>query len=241
MKIQNKFWLGVAGLLLSAGVANAQNADVAAEEESEAILFKVHDISPIKGGIDGEVTSCEFYVTFYNRSKKDIANAQVDLSWMDDSLSDLIAAEQKDSTERNKKGEKVEANFSYTQKLNPPQLSVSVKVPPLKPYKQMTTKQSLDTDRCYVLMNPLSMNVKSCSIKQTENTSFYGDENCSNMFHFVSQDNPEYYMDFQPISFSTQQNVDMKERANQERAVEEQYRKTVRDMDSLSRALSEIR
>ena len=111
----------------------------------------------------------------------------------------------------------------------------------MKPYKQMTTKQSLDTDRCYVLMNPLSMNVKSCSIKQTENTSFYGDENCSNMFHFVSQDNPEYYMDFQPISFSTQQNVDMKERANQERAVEEQYRKTVRDMDSLSRALSEIR
>ena len=91
MKIQNKFWLGVAGLLLSAGVANAQNADVAAEEESEAILFKVHDISPVKGGIDGEVTSCEFYVTFYNRSKKDIANAQVDLSWMDDSLSDSFS------------------------------------------------------------------------------------------------------------------------------------------------------
>ena len=52
MKIQNTFLSGIAGLMLAAGAANAQTADAktppAHEEEDEAILFKVHDVKPIK-------------------------------------------------------------------------------------------------------------------------------------------------------------------------------------------------
>lgn len=245
MKIQNKFCLGIASLMLAAGAANAQSVDgkivPATEEEDEAILFKVHDVAPVKARGSDMVTSCDFYITFYNRSKKDINGAQIDLNWVDNSLTSVILDEKKESAEKYADGETSDANYSYTQEKNPSQLTASVDMPAIKSYKQITTKQNIKTDRCYVLLENLTINVKSCAVKQTGGSSVAGNESCNGLFRFVSQDSPEYYTDFQKISYTTQRNADVKARASMEKEMEEQYQQTVRNMDLLSQTLAEIK
>lgn len=246
MKFQNKFWLEIAALMLAAGVANAQveknNAAPVAEEEDEAILFKVHDITPIKALNGDVVTSCDFYVTFYNRSLKDISSAQLDLTWEDNSLTSVIENEKEESAAKKSKGEDVDAGFSYTQKQNPPQLTASVNMPAVKSYKQVTVKQSVKTDRCYMLLDDLAIRVRSCVVKQAPGSSSLSSNNsCNALFSFVSLDNPEYYTGFQEISFDAKKNAEVKERANQEKEMEEQYQQTVRSLDALTQSLSEIK
>ena len=75
-------------------------------------------------------------------------------------------------------------------------------MPAIKAYKQITVRQSLKTDRCYILLDDLSINVKSCA---------------------------------------TQRNSDIKERASQEKEMEEQYKKAVKSMDALTQTLAEIK
>lgn len=114
-------------------------------------------------------------------------------------------------------------------------------MPAIKAYKQITVRQSLKTDRCYILLDDLSINVKSCAIKQTGNASFSSGDTCNGLFRFISQENPEYYTDFKPISYTTQRNSDIKERASQEKEMEEQYKKAVKSMDALTQTLAEIK
>lgn len=245
MKIQNKFCLGIASLMLATGVANAQTTDgkvaPAAEEEDEAILFKVHDVAPVKAKSNDMVTSCSFYVTFYNRSDKDINGAELELTWVDNSLSSVINEEKKDSAEKFAEGETSNANYSYTQEKNPPKLMADINMPAIKAYKQITTKQNIKTDRCYALLDDLTINVKSCTVKQGGSSNLSSANSCNSLFRFISQDNPEYYTDFQKISYTTQKNADVKARASMEKEMEEQYKQAVRNMDLLSQTLSEIK
>ena len=224
MKIQNLFLAEIAGLMLVVGATNAQTANVETpptlEAEDEAILFKIHDVKPVKDAKGEDVNACDFYVTFYNRSNKDINGAQLDLSWTDNSLLDIVNAEKRESAEKRKNGEDIDANFSY---------------------KQITVRQSLKTDRCYVLLDHLSVNVKSCAVKPVGNASFNAGNTCKGLFRFISQENPEYYTDFQPVSYTTQRNADVKERAGQEKEMEEQYQKAVKSIDALTQTLAEIK
>lgn len=245
MKIQNLFLAEIAGLMLVVGATNAQTANVETpqtlEAEDEAILFKIHDVKPVKDAKGEDVNACDFYVTFYNRSNKDINGAQLDLSWTDNSLLDIVNAEKRESAEKRKNGEDIDANFSYTQKNNPQQLTTSINMPAIKAYKQITVRQSLKTDRCYVLLDHLSVNVKSCAVKPVGNASFNAGNTCKGLFRFISQENPEYYTDFQPVSYTTQRNADVKERAGQEKEMEEQYQKAVKSIDALTQTLAEIK
>lgn len=241
MKFQNMFLSGIAGLMLVAGATHVQAVEAKVqpvlEEEDEAILFKVHDVKPIKNSQNDEVKACDFYVTFYNRSNKDINGAQLELTWEDNSLLDIIEDEQEESAQKHKNGENIDPDFSYTKSNNSLKLMTLVNMPAIKAYKQITVRQSLKTDRCYILLDDLSISVKSCAVKQTGSAS----DACNGLFRFVSQENPEYYTDFKPVSHSSQKNADVKERAGKEKEMEEQYKKAVMSMDALVQTLSEIR
>lgn len=248
MKIQKNFWLGIAGVMLTLSAANAQEVGaekdkaVPVTEEDEAILFKVHDITPVRAMRGEEISSCDFYVTFYNRSPKDINGADIELNWTDNSLSSVINAEKAVSAERKAKGENVDANFSYTQQQNPSQLMASVKMPAIKSYKQVTVKQNIKTDRCYALLDNLAIKVNSCSVKaSSDSSSLSATDGCNGLFQFVSQDNPEYYTEFQKVSYASKKEAEIKKRASQEKEVEEQYQQTVKNMDLLSQTLAEIK
>ena len=245
MKIQNGFCFGIASLMLSASIASAQAPDAKivsdSGERDEAILFKVHDITSVKTPNDSDIVACEFFVTFYNRSPKEINGAQLELKWVDNSLIPVVNAEKAESAERHAKGDDIDADFSFTQNGNPLELYAPINMPAIKPYKQITLKQSMKTDRCYVLLNNLTIDVKSCSVKQKGDAAIPSNENCNGMFRFISQENPEYYTDFQKISYATQKEADVKKRANQEKEMEEKYQQAVKNMDLLSQALAEIK
>lgn len=254
-------FLGIFGLLFAAGAANAQVADVppvlpvqnepmpafVANTKDEAVLFKVHDITPVKGrDKDGAVESCDFYVTFYNRSNKDINGAVLDLTWLDDSLIDIIDAEKAESAEKITRGEGVDPNYSYTQNDNPTNLTATIDMPAIKSYKQITVRSRIKTDRCFVLLEDLSMNVKSCSTKNepgagTVSVGMGANAGCNGLFRFVSSKNPEYYMEFKSISYDEQKAEERKQRVNEEQSMEENYRKAIEGFDRLSNVLAEIK
>lgn len=249
-------FLGILGLLFAAGAANAQVADVppvqdapmpafAANTKDEAVLFKVHDITPVRGrDKDSAVESCDFYVTFYNRSNKDINGAVLDLTWLDDSLIDIIDAEKAESAEKITRGEGVDPNYSYTQNDNPTNLTATIDMPAIKSYKQITVRSRIKTDRCFVLLEDLSMNVKSCSTKNEPGAVGVGmgaNAGCNGLFRFVSSKNPEYYMEFKSVSYDEQKAEERKKRATEEQGMEENYRKAVEGFDRLSNVLAEIK
>lgn len=252
-----KAFLGILGLLMTAGTANAQVGDVPAApaqnfaqgpKKDEAILFKVHDINPIKDKEkNGVADACDFYVTFYNRSPKDINGAVLDLTWIDDSLIEIIDAEKADSAERNKNGENVDPNFSYTQRGNPVDLTATIDMPAIKAYKQITVRSRIKTDRCFILLDDLSVNVKSCSAKNDAGSSSMPgsimgqNAGCNGLFRFVSSKNPEYYMEFRSVSYDEQKAEERKQRAGEEQDLEEKYRKAVEGFDRLSNVLAEIK
>ena len=64
---------------LGLGMASYINVAAAA---SDAILFKIHDVVPVKNA-DGNVVSCDVGATFYNRTEKEINNASLNLIWAD--------------------------------------------------------------------------------------------------------------------------------------------------------------
>ncbi len=62
------------------------------DESQPAVLFKVHDIKPLKNR-DGKITNCEFNITFFNRSNKNVDNATVNLTWKDEAIGNVIEDE----------------------------------------------------------------------------------------------------------------------------------------------------
>ena len=64
------------------------------DESQPAVLFKVHDIKPLKNR-DGKITNCEFNITFFNRSNKNVDNATVNLTWKDEAIGHVIEDEKK--------------------------------------------------------------------------------------------------------------------------------------------------
>lgn len=76
---------------LSVGLASYIGAAHAADN---AVLFKIHDINPIKNS-DGIVTSCDLGATFFNRTGSEVTNATLNLVWPDDVVSDTIEQEQR--------------------------------------------------------------------------------------------------------------------------------------------------
>ena len=83
---------------LGLGMASYINAASAA---SDGVLFKIHDIVPVKNA-DGVVSSCELGATFYNRTDKEISNAALNLIWTDEVIVDAINQEDRNMREAKK-------------------------------------------------------------------------------------------------------------------------------------------
>ena len=60
--------------------------------EQPAVLFKIHDVKPLRDR-DGNVTDCEFGVTFYNRTNSDVNKIAMDLTWTDEVVGNVIQME----------------------------------------------------------------------------------------------------------------------------------------------------
>ncbi len=254
-----RIFTGVAAAML-AGVclsgAQAQNInDIAApvknkvvsahKGKADAVLFKVHDISSVKN-TDGDVVACEFKVTFYNRSPKDISGATLLLSWKDRVINGVIDEELKRSDEKNKMnndGRYVRAT-SATEKVTPIDVNASVDMPAIKAYKQLTLSSRLQSDRCFLLLGNTDFKVSSCSAVDNQSSmamAGYGNSDCGGLFKFVSSKEPDYYKEFKKISYDEEKAAKRTAQEKDTQEVNKAYGEAVDSLNSASSILSRIK
>lgn len=254
--MSKKFLLGTFLSAMAVFTMNAANAaDEAEAPKVKEILFKIHDIKPNKNK-DGLVKSCNFFVTFYNRTDFVLDGATLDLSWKDDTGNYIIEQNKKALAESDdeyaedntKKTPVTEDNSTIRSEVK--NVSTFVEMPALTPYTQGTVAARLNSEKCFLLFEETNFRVTSCNLKNQENsgsktlsnsTNERSVESCSRMFRYVSPKDPEYYREFKAVSVAEQQKLLQDATQEEVDKIETKYQGVIANMDSANNILSNIR
>ncbi len=237
----NRVFLSALGLL-AAGCFSAVGAQA---QSSEAVLFKIHDVQPVKGE-NNLINACDYNVTVYNRSSKDIASASLMLTWTDDTINSVIS----DAKVQNKadSGTNLRQVISRTEASSPVQISSQLSIPALPPQKQVSVRARIQTDRCFLLMGPVQAEVKSCRINADKTgatnrrtSARASATECEGLFQYVSPENPEYYREFKPISYDDEKIQGEAKRAQERNAINSQYDAVVTELSKVPTVLDGIK
>ena len=142
---------------LGIGLASYIGAASAAEE---GVLFKIHDIIPVKNA-DGIVVSCELGATFYNRTESELTNAALTLSWDDEVVAEAINQEERNAREIKRTPRRNVPRYN-TASYNTKDISLNLRLPPIKSHQQVSLKAKVVTDRCFLLLNDVNISVTKC-------------------------------------------------------------------------------
>ncbi|MBP3546605.1 MAG: hypothetical protein J6K16_05695 [Alphaproteobacteria bacterium] len=232
--------LGLAATLL---VATSINSAKAAEEE--AVLFKIHDITPVKSA-EGEVVGCDFVTTFYNRSSYTVRNASMGLAWKDEAINGVIEKEKKEDEAKNRRG--TSRGRSATERVTDPDVEVMIEIPTIKPATQIAVKSRANTDRCFLMIDNVKHSVKSCNLETPKggkaNVSNRGrgaEAGCNRIFQYVSAEDPQYYLEFKAVSVDAE-NAEREEANRKNKSqVDDMYRKAVSAIDTANSVVSGIK
>ena len=239
MKISKTVFTLAAVIMASAGIS-AANAAENGEIKNSAVLFKIHDIVPVKNS-EGETIGCDYSATFFNRSNLIIRNTNLDFSWKDTAIEGVIDQEKKEDAAKNEHRGRAR---SVTERNTDKVVTASLDVPTLKPTKQVTVKSRVNTDRCFLLLDEVKTVVRSCDSENAQGASENkgrGEGNCSRMFTFVSSDDPQYYREFKVISLDEEKSEAEAKKAKQVSETEEMYKKAVNSLDSAASIISGIK
>lgn len=259
MKNGRQLFASTACALLMFGISTARAVDDNNEFASRiaagtnVVLFKVHDVTPIKND-DGVVTECEFGVTLYNRSPDSVENALLNLSWKDDAISDVIAQEAKEAKEAKKFQKEVNslkssAEYKTTASLETPALTASISLPAIKPFRQVSLKSKIASDRCFLMVNDASFTLENCNIISADasvrssrsliskaNKAAAG--NCMSLFKYVSARDPEYYREFQKVSFNDEAKQRQEARKKDVDALQDSYKAMLDSLNKITETLA---
>lgn len=182
--------------------ANA-NTDKAKEQttRSDAVIFKVHDVNPVNK--DGIVTGCDFTVTLYNRTAINFRNFTINLGWNDVVDERFKFDKYAEAVMSKEDFKKLEKTISEETKVAPVKTSITVNA--FGADKQVSVRSHLDNEKCYLLLNTAEFTVSPCDIARTIEDKKGADvsanqKECTNLFQFVSTNNPEYFGKFKRIS-----------------------------------------
>lgn len=233
--------LGLAATLLVATSISSANAS----ETEEAVLFKIHDITPVKSA-EGEVVGCDFVATFYNRSSYTVRNASMNLAWKDEAISDVIEKEKKEDAAKNRRG--TSRGRSATERVTDADVEVMIEIPTVKPATQVAVKSRANTDRCFLMIDNVKHSVKSCNLETAKggkaNAGGRGAgaaAGCNRIFQYVSAEDPQYYLEFKAVSVDAE-NAEREEANRKTKSqVEDMYRKAVSAIDTANTVVSGIK
>lgn len=238
MMNKHKIFLSVLGLA-AAGCLSSGSVQAAG---NDAVLLKVHDVQPIKG-TDNLTTSCDYNVTVYNRSSKDLTSASLLLTWTDTTMDSFIQGEKDANARSGKSG--FNQDIANMEANTPVQISSMIDVPTLAPQKQVSLRARIQSDRCFLLTGPLTIQVKSCKLGEGETTgrsrSFSSNDACDGLFQYVSPESAEYYREFKPISYDDMQIQGEARRAKDRTEINTQYDTVVTEISKVSTVLKDIK
>ncbi len=253
MKNGRQLFASTACALLMFGISTARAADDNNEFASRiaagtnVVLFKVHDVTPVKND-DGVVTECEFGVTLYNRSPDSVENALLNLSWKDEAISDVIAQEAKEA-KNEVNSLKASAERKTTASLETPALTASINLPAIKPFRQVSLKSKIASDRCFLMVNDASFTLENCNIITADSSvrssrsliskaNKAAASNCMSLFKYVSARDPEYYREFQKVSFNDEAKQRQEARKKDEDALQDSYKAMLDSLNKITETLA---
>ena len=218
------------GAVAQKTVNNTQNA------QNKEILFKIHDVKPNKDE-QGFIKDCSYTVTVYNRTDSEVDAASLDLSWADNDGNYVI--EQDIVTD-----EKGEQKFDGRMKVGNKSVNTFIDVPSIPTYSQVSINATAKTEKCYLLLGNVNYRVTSCKMAKRDNlgtASVNSSENCGKMFRYVPVTDPEYYKEFQPVSYEAQQ-LEKETRKNRDlENIEKTHGEILGNYDNARNILSQIK
>lgn len=220
MKTSVRYFVGALALGTALSVGNVQ-AQANNQEAAGEILFKVHDIIPEKDA-DGNVIFCNMGATFFNRTKQNITNAALKLVWLDEVVSDVIDQEERAENEAQRINSKQARNRFPTSTITDKEIVASLKLPQIKVNQQVSLKTKVDTDRCFLLLNDMDVEVVNCGTAGV-GVGVASKQSCANMFRHISPKMPEYYTEFKEISLEEELIQEADEVIKIENEVDEAY------------------
>ena len=261
MKSYKQLLMSVAGLAILLGAVATKAAEAEGDNEfaskiasgENVVLFKIHDVKPIKND-DGAVTDCEFGMTLYNRSPKSVDTATMNLAWFDQGISDVIALEENLAVEEAVKPKKREiaslkqnVSMAKTEDFASADLTTSISLPQIRPFRQVSLKSKIKSDRCFLLIENADFSFSECKVTEPTGTTTKRlsaakgaeDTGCKSLFRFVSSRDPEYYREFQKVAFNEEQKRKEEMRKKELDEMEITYKKMINDLTAITNTLGE--
>ncbi len=232
MTDKSKLFLACLGLGMASYIGAAAAAD--------AVLFKIHDVVPVKNA-DGNVVSCDLGATFYNRTGAEISNAALNLVWADEVVADAINQEERNVKEAQRSGSRRNLPRYNTATYNSRNVTLSLRLPSIKPYQQVTLKSKVATDRCFLLLNDMEINVTNCGTAGDSGKSGTIKNNCNNLFRFIGPKSAEYYSEFKSVSVDEQAVAEQNQMDQRKQEINTMYRDTISAANSLADKLKNSR
>lgn len=218
---------------LAMGMASCLNFAHAADD---AIIFKIHDVVPVKDA-DGRVVSCELGATFFNRTEAELSNTSLNLIWPDEVVAEAINQEERNERETRRSTRKTSPRYN-TATYNTRDVVLNLRLPPLKPNQQVTLKSKIVTDRCFLLLNNVETVVQNCTMTTNQNNKKAVDKNdCKDAFRFIGPKSAEYYYDFKEISLDDIQQQENKQLEDQKNSVDVLYGEVENVLNDVSKSL----
>lgn len=192
--------IGLGAFLFSGNTLAADNSNDKSAN-ADRILFKIHDVAPEKDA-NGNINSCNISVTLFNNYDKALSNTQITLKWDDEVISDIISQEEYETKEAINRNPDATRSRYPTAKTTAPTITTTIKIPLINAHQQISLKNKVDTDRCFLLMNDMEIQANSCTFAG-EATS---DRGCRASFSYVSPNSPQYFSEFKEISYDEEVN-----------------------------------
>lgn len=209
--MNNKTKLLISSVALAAAIGNFSVANAApdnAKENSGSVLFKIHDISPEKD-VNGLVTECNISVTLYNRYNRAISNTNLNLIWDDEVIDEAISQEDMAQKEALRRNPQARTSRYPTSASTSATISTTVKLPLINAHQQISLKNKINTDRCFLLLNDMEVKVNACTfVGDTNNSRGNG---CNANFQYISPKDPQYYTEFKEITYEEALSAEEKE------------------------------
>lgn len=238
----NKKFLFSALAFVMAGCVSVPSVQAA----DDAILYKIHDVKPIKNDA-GVLVGCDYNATFFNRTSSNLKSADINLVWFDDTVNNIAQQDQKKneqaSANRNTRNRKT-TNQKLSETSSVASVSSSIQLANLAPSQQKTVHAKISSDRCFLLIGEASLAATNCDVASADNTSatsFKGNQGCNGLFKFVPASDPQYYSEFKQVSPEEEKAQQENTRIEQRNKINQAYGETLAQFKKVTEALNGIK
>lgn len=175
---------------------NTANNKEEATTKADAVIFKVHDVTPIAE--NGVVISCDYTVTLYNRTPVNFRTFTINLEWADDVESNFSFDKYVETVIGKEEALKQKEFLDKRENFGP--LTSSITVNAFGMDQQVSMKAHLNSEKCYLLLSKADYKVTPCDIVRSTDSTLGTTNDCTAMFQLVDTGNPEYFGKFKNIS-----------------------------------------